>query len=320
MAKLSVKEYFLAQLKSKNSTVSKEDIINLALECNMQVKAKMAKVKIIDMLLDNGYYNRLFEYFQEFITIPEWNVADYYNMSTNKIHQLREIGAIKEDPVDKEFYSRSNHDYFYAATYPLSILNYSRDELIKAYENAFDGSLYNLRIETKTKEEVFELIEVLDKVFKMQKAPATYEHRNSDGYYSYFRVKLLNGSKEEENLLLSKISRLKEAQEKIKKEYEEEINNIFMILQTYLGDNLDKFNLESRLSKLFDNKEVNKLISIPINNERNAGRKPKFNDTRITEMEIMKENGYSYSEIAKEYNTTKTTVIKYLKLKNSFKK
>lgn len=261
MGKCTVKEYFINQLKSRNSDISKEDILNCALEFGLDIKQRMAKDKIIDILVEQ-HFDRFFNYFQEFITIPEWEVADYYNIATNKIGQLKTIGAIKEDPILKEFYSRSNHEYFNAATYPLSVLNYDRNELVNAYDNAFGGDMYSLRIETKTKDEVSGLINVLEKVFKIEKAPASYEHRNGDGYYSYFKVKLLNNSTEEENFLLSEISKLKKEKQKVKdekeevrREYQERIEKIFSTLEGYLGEGLNNINLESRLKKLINNKE-----------------------------------------------------------------
>jgi len=251
----TVNEYFIEQLKVKNSDISKEDIINVALECELEVKPKIAKIKIIDTLLEHGFLDKLFEYFQEVITIPEWEVADYYNIATNKVQRLKEIGAIHEEPIMKEFYSRSNRDYFNAATYPLSALNYNKDELIQAYNNAFGGDVYSLRIETKTKDEVFELTNRLGKIFKMDKSPATYEHRNADGYYSYFKVKLLNNSKEEENRLISEISELKFKNEKIKKDHQEEIEKVFTILKFYLGDDINKYNLGKKLDNLINSQD-----------------------------------------------------------------
>lgn len=309
---MNIKEYFIEHLKNPKSEVSKDDILNCALECGLDVKSKTAKAKIIDLIIDHGAYEKLFEYFNEFITIPFWEVADFYKMTSKEICNLKEIGVIKEETVEKEFYSRQNKEYFNAETYPLSVLNYNADELKKAYDNAFGGEMYSLRIETKTQEQVLELINILEKVFKIETAPKTYEHRNERGQYSYFKIKLLNNTREEENQLLSEISELKKEKEKIKSEYQERIDKLFNTLETYLGEGLNGVNLERRLDKLVKN-EVNKLNTIPINNSRGAGRKPKFDKNKIAEMEIMKENGYSYSKIATEYNTTKATVIKYLR-------
>ena len=311
---MKIEEYFIDQLKAPKSDVSKDDILNFASECGLDLKPKMAKAKIIDTIVEHGHYDKLFEYFQEFITIPFWQVADFYKITSQEVKNLKTIGVIKEDPIEKEFYSRSDHDYFYADTYPLSVLNYNAAELKKAYENAFGGEMYSLRIETKTKEQVSELINILEKIFKIETAPQTYEHRNDRGQYSYFKVKPLNNTQEEENKFLAEISKLKKEKEKIKNEYQERIENLFNTLETYLGNGLNGVNLESRLNKLV-NGEVNKLNNIPVKNARNAGRKSKFDKNKITEMEIMKENGYSYNQIAKEYSTTKATVIKYLKHK-----
>lgn len=311
---MKIEQYFIEQLKNSKSDVSKEDILNLASECGLDLKPKTAKAKIIDTLIEHGYYEKLFEYFQEFITIPFWQVADFYKITSQEVKNLNKIGVIKEEPIEKEFYSRTDHDYFYADTYPLSVLNYSADELKHAYENAFGGEMYSLRIETKTQEQVSELINILEKVFKIETAPKTYEHRNERGQYSYFKIKPLNNTQEEENRLLSEISELKKEKKKIELQYQERIEKLFNTLESYLGEGLNGINLERRLDKLVNN-EVKELNIIPTKNPRNAGRKSKFDKNKITEMEIMKENGYSYNQIAKEYKTTKATVIKYLKHK-----
>lgn len=43
-----------------------------------------------------------------------------------------------------------------------------------------------------------------------------------------------------------------------------------------------------------------------------GGRKSKFEATDITTMKLMKDTGSSYNQIAKHFDTTKTTIIKYL--------
>lgn len=323
MKKDSIKEYFINHL-ANDSIVSKEDIVNFALECNIEINKRTAKAKIIDKIIDQGHYEKLFETFQEFITMPFWEVADFYGVQSNKIGKLKDIGFFKEEAIPKEFYSRRDKGYFTANTYPLSILDYDIKELMKVYDNAFGGSSHELRIETKTKEEVKELINILHKIFKMDKEPATYAHRNDAGYYTYFKVKLLNNTEAEENLLLSEINDLKLANEEtksscqnrieeIKKYHTERYERLFNVLKKYLGEDVDVFNFERKLQELVDVKEVNKLNTIQSENIRNAGRKPKFTNDDILQMKSMKENGNSYNDIAKVFNTTKVTIIKYLK-------
>lgn len=246
----SVRKYFLNQLNEKKSVVSKDDILHLALECGLDVKPRLAKSKIIDMIIEHGFYDKLFEYFNEFVTIPSWEVADYYNISTAKVDQLRELGAIKEQPISKEFYSRKDKDYFDANTYPLSVLNYNEEELKKAYDNAFGGDIYSLRVETKNKNDINQLISIFEKIFIMDKSPITYPHRNEEGAYTYFKVKVLNDSKEAENRWLAEISKLNAEKEKLIREQEERIDKIFNILKVHLGDDLSILNLDHRLDKL----------------------------------------------------------------------
>lgn len=253
---MNVEKYFLENLK-KDTTIAKDDILRIAEESGIAIKPRIARVKIIDQLVELGFYNKLFEYFNEFITIPSWEVADFYNISTAKVDKLRAIGTIKETAVKKEFYSRKDKGYFKADTYPLSVLTYDAAELNKAYENAYGGDTYNLRIETKSKDEIPLITNELKKVFKIENEPNVYEHRNGDGLYSYFKIKLFNGSKEEENRYLLKIKELENKNEETKKDYQERIDNILDILKKYLGEdlNLNRFSLEEKLEKLV-NKDI----------------------------------------------------------------
>lgn len=292
---INIKRYFLKQLKSQRSDVSKEDIINLAKECGIELKnSKIAKEKIIDLIVEHGQYNKLFEYFNEFVKVPSWEVADYYKMTSKEIDSLHYIGVIKEEVEAKEFYSKRNKEYFSALMYPLTVFYYNEEELKKAYNDAYGGDTYALRMETKTDEEVKELISILSKVFKIEKAPATYEHRNERGQYTYLKVKLLNNTEAEGNRFLKEIEKLNEEIKELEKKNSE------------YRKALNEYNYFSPLNK----------IEPPKRNSRNAGRKPKFNKEDIMGMEIMKENGYTYQQIAEEYKTSKVTVIKYLKKKD----
>ena len=289
----NIKRYFLEQLK-KNNDVSKDDIIKLAQECGIELKnSRIAKEKIINLIIDNGFYDKLFNYFNEFVKVPAWEVADYYKMTTKEIDSLQYIGVIKEEVEEKEFYSRSNKEYFTSLMYPLSVFNYKEEELKKAYDDAFKGDTYALRIETKKDAEVKQLISILSKVFKIEQEPTTYEHRNERGQYTYLKVKILNNTQAEGNKFLKEIEELKEEIKQLKKENNEYIKA------------LNEYRYFSPLNR----------VEPPKKNPRGAGRKPKFTKDDVMGMEIMKENGYTYKQIAEEYKTSKVTIIKYLKKK-----
>jgi len=130
-------------------------------------------------------------------------------------------------------------------------LNYDKQELLNAYENAFGGDVYALRIETKDKLQIEPITNELQKIFKMERVPDIYEHRNEDGFYTYYKVKLLNNSNEESNRFLSEINKLKKEKEDLKKKNDEQIERIFKILREYLGDDVgDVFSLTVKLQKL----------------------------------------------------------------------
>lgn len=247
---------FIKHLNDKDCTISKDDLLNFALECGLDLNPKIAKSKIIEAIIErgdhrNGHFNRFFDYFSEFILIPSWEVADYYNISSTKFNQLKTIGAIKEQPTYKKFYSRRDKGYFDANVYPLSVLNYDKQELLNAYENAFGGDVYSLRIETKDKLQIEPITNELQKIFKMERVPDIYEHRNEDGFYTYYKFKLLNNSIEESNRFLSQINKLKKEKEDLKQKNGEQMERIFKILREYLGDDVsDLFSLTVKLQKL----------------------------------------------------------------------
>lgn len=231
--------------------IKKDDIVNLASECGLEISPRTAKLKIIDAIAED-HFEKLFEYFNEFITIPYWEIADFYGVSSNKILSLKEIGFIKEEPIKKEFYSRRDKRYYDADTFPISVLSYNKDELIKAYESAFGGATYKFRIETKTKEEVTDLISILGDIVKINDTPVSYSHRNNDGFYTYFDVKTLNSSEYEANKLLLEIKKLKEEKEEINKIREKLLDEF----RKYLGDDLNRLNIEDKLNELIEKGEL----------------------------------------------------------------
>lgn len=217
--KKRIRDVFISYLKnSKNDLIDKEDIKRLGEEFGLTFAKREAKGKIVDKIIDEGYYERLFEEFSEFIYIPIWEVADYYKMNSDQIDGLNKIGIIKEEYKEEEFYSRNSKGYYKANMYPLSILTYDTEELILAYQRAYNTkNNFRFRIETESKEQVEEIVKILSNVFEICESPSIYEKRNN-GYYSYLVVKKLNNSTEEEKRLTYIIQELKNEIEKVKEE------------------------------------------------------------------------------------------------------
>ena len=214
-----VKEIFINALRnSKNDLIDKEDIKRLGEEFGLTFTKRAAKSKIVDKIIKEGYYERLFETFSEFIYIPIWEVADYYKMNSDQIEELNKIGIIKEEFKEEEFYNRSSRRYYKAKMYPLSIFNYDIVEIQEAYQRAYNPkNKFKFRLETETKEQVREIVELLSNIFEICESPSIYEKRNN-GYHSYFTVKKLNNSIEEETRLTYKIEELKGEIRKVKEE------------------------------------------------------------------------------------------------------
>lgn len=232
-----VKEIFINSLKnSKNNLIDKEDIKRLGEEFGLTFTKRAAKSKIVDKIIEEGYYERLFETFREFIYIPIWEVADYYRLNSDQIEDLNKIGIIKEEYKEEKFYNRSSKGYYKVKMYPLTIFNYDIAEIQEAYQRAYNPkNNFRFRIETETKEQVEEIVKLLSNIFEICESPSIYEKRNN-GYLSYFTVKKLNNSIEEEKRLTYKIEELKEEIRKVKEErnkkYMEVINRYSEIFGT----------------------------------------------------------------------------------------
>lgn len=222
-----IRDLFIENLKSlKKSSVDKEDIIRIAEEYGISFKPREAKAKIVDKIVEAGFYDRLFQDFQEFIYVPVWKVAEYYGFRSEKIDQLRSVGVINVDVKEDSFYSRENRCYVSYNSYPLSVFNYKKEELEKAYNLAYGQKGYKIRIKTTTIEEVEMITNELKKVFVVENNPVSYEHRNEKGYYSYLTAELLNNSEYEGNKLLNKINRLEKRIKELKEKHSKELEEI----------------------------------------------------------------------------------------------
>ncbi|MBQ5558183.1 MAG: hypothetical protein IIT46_00135 [Lachnospiraceae bacterium] len=213
--------------------IAKEDIHGFLQDRGIECKSTLAKEKMLELIRDNGFENDFASEFLEFLYIPSWTVADYFGVKRQDIDMLYDIGVITETIKEDTFYSQKGKcDIAYRA-YPIeTLLNYTPEQLHAACERAYPESSYALRIETRTKEETMYITDKLQKIFLMKTAPATYEHRNNNGNYTYYHVQLLNNTDEQENRLLKEIAdlkqQLKDKNEKIRK------------LQSQLGRSFDK--------------------------------------------------------------------------------
>ena len=217
-----LKILFWEQVKKYNKEIRKEDIFGFLQDRGIDCKSTLAKDKMLNLIRDNGFEEDFMKEFLEFVYIPSWTVADYFGLKRQDIDMLYDIGVITEDIKEDTFYSReSKCDIRYRA-YPIeTLLNYTPDQLHNACENAYPSESYALRIETKTKEESIQITEKLQNIFVMKTAPATYEHRAKNGYYTYYHVQFANNSDEQENRFLKEIAALKKQIKEKNKQIEE---------------------------------------------------------------------------------------------------
>ena len=301
-----IREVFIKELSEcKNDVVDKTDIIRLGEEFGMVINKREAKAKVVKAIAEN-HFDRLYDTFQEFIYIPSWTVADYYKMNTDQVDKLHELGVIKEDVKEKEFYNRSHRGGFTANTYPISVLdNYTKEELQQAYNLAYGQKGYRLRLETKTEEEVQDLINEFEKVFRVTKSIDTYEKRN-EGYHSYFTIEMLNNSKYEENRLLAEIKQLKAKLKEVETENNERVQRIKDSYHNVFDVN-NLFELE-KIKREFDELKAN----APKHNQRNAGRKSSVSDEGKAKIKELRDQGKTIKQISEEMGYSVGTIHKLI--------
>lgn len=218
-----IKDIFLKLLsKTANSEVDKADMIKLAKEQGVEIPASFSKNKVINKMTEEGLVDKLYDRFNESIAVPVWVVADFFEINSDDVLQLQDIGVIGEEAIEKEFYNRLNGGYYRARIYKINILEkYDKKELQDQLALATSGFNYRFRIETDTKNEISEILDKLGMIFKLGKHQ-TYSKRTG-GYYSYVTVKILNNSNLEKNVLLEEMKSLKSKIEKEKNNYKKDM-------------------------------------------------------------------------------------------------
>ena len=298
-----IKNIFIEALAgTKNDEIDKVDIIRLAEECGIEISARTSKIRVINKIVEEGYYDRLYEAFSEFIYIPIWIVADFFKVNSDDILQLEKLGVITEIPATKEFYNRRSKEYYTANTYNIKILeHYKKDELQEILKSANSGNGYKLRIETDTEKEVKLLINELGKIFKLSEYK-TYERRNM-GFNTYLNIKILNNSELEKNTLLEDIQNLKMKIENEKNKYKKNME----LMRTLIDERNKKImKLESELNQYKES----------VSNPFNAGRKERFTDQEKLEILQLRNNKKTIKQLADMFNCSVGTIHKIIKEKN----
>lgn len=222
------KQIFLENIyrtDSAGSFLSKDEIINFAKKYEIDFKPREAKKTIINKIIDSNNLDKLFNENIDRFTIPVWKVADFYGLNSDDIESLRALGIIKEEPIKDSFYSRLNRNVVEYNAYPVSVLSYDKDFLTDQFNLAFNFNGVKVRIETKNKNDIAPIIDLLRKVAIVNE-PDSYEHRNKNGYYHYLYLKMLNNSEIQSNKLLLDIEKLKKENECLRDFHRNEIKRI----------------------------------------------------------------------------------------------
>lgn len=267
-----IEQLFIENLKiniGKNKPILKDDIVRFAQKQGIKVGGKDSIASILERIDDNDLIDKLYNSFVEYIYIPSWKVAKYYNLESYQLEQLKQSNLIEADTKEGSFYSRESRCNISYDLYPFDTLfKYNSEQLKELYNKTFNRPTYKLRLGTKNKEDVQIIINELEKVFKVG-TYESYENRNKQGYYSYFDIELMNNNEQGTNTLQAKINRL-----------QEEINS-----------------LKNENSKL-----QNKIECSTIKNERGAGRRKKFNTEQVNAILEARNEGKSIRSLAKEFN------------------
>lgn len=267
-----IEQLFIENLKiniGKNKPIAKDDIVRFAQEQGIKVLGKDSIASILEKIDDNDLIDKLYNAFIEYIYIPSWKVARYYNLESYQLEQLKQFNLIEADTKEGSFYSRESRCNISYDLYPFNTLfKYNSEQLKDLYNKTFNRPTYKLRLGTKNKEDVQIIINELEKVFKVG-TYESYENRNKQGYYSYFDIELMNNNEQDTNTLQAKINRL-----------ESQIQSL----------------------KLENSKLQNKIECSTIKNERGAGRKKRFNTDQVNDILKARDEGKSIRSLAKEFN------------------
>lgn len=298
--------------------VTKDDILRVAEEIGLVVSNKrMAKDKLIREFINQDKFQQLCFNFKEFLYVPVWEVADYYNLNTEEVDKLAELGVIKEEPKEKGFWSQASKSEYTANTYPLEVLdNYTEEQLKEAYAAAYSNVGYNIRIETETREEADALIQEIDKVFEITRKPSYY-NRRSHGLNTYFTVKKLNNSMLEKTRYRLELDKKEQEIKKLKAKHKEEKAEIIKRIGEIMGiDDAKEVDIIRKVHSLRNaNKELEELrleLEQSKLKRKNAGRKARFTEQEIATMQMYQAQGKSMREIAKIFECSVATVHKWI--------
>lgn len=322
---MNIKESRFTEALYYSKNVTKNDILRIAEEIGLVVKNKrMAKDKLIQEFINQNRFEQLYINFKEFLYIPCWQVADHFNMNTEEIDRLYELGVIKETPKEEQYWNKHLKEYYSINTYPLDVLdNYTSKELKEAYATAYGNKGFNMRIETETKEEADALIQEIDKIFEITREPSYYSRR-THGINTYFTIKKPNNTKLEKARYRVEVDKKDKEIHKLKSEHKEDKERLIKQIGLFMGISNAKLidirekSHESYALALENEKlrEENEKLKLELEqsraNRKNAGRKAKFTEQEITTMQMYKLQGKTMREIAEIFNCSVATIHKWI--------
>lgn len=214
------KKYFITEIsknKGSDTEVMKDDIVKFALECGLNIKKSTAKATIVEEICKD-HLEKFYKEFHKYFYVPIWTIAENLRISQNKLNALMEIGALKEyKSTYQEFKGRDGK--FDALVFSIDILELNAADLENLYNKTFRNN-HRVRIETKTTEEVEELVTELSKIFEVDRPSKPYEHRSGEGQYTYLSIRKIDNDVLVQNKLVAENAKLKLDNAQLKEENE----------------------------------------------------------------------------------------------------
>lgn len=207
----------------KGKAIEKGELVALASELNIDFKPRESKEKIIKKIVEAGKEQELYERFKDRYLLPYWVIYKYFGLNYEKWEALKKLGVVECETGTKVEYDKEYKRDCEVPVYKIEVLEkYEKEYLQEEYNKAYNQKGYRVRVEVESEEDAEHIENELAKVFRVS-SRTDYEHRNEDGYYSYFYIKELNENEQQTNALLVEIEELKKRIEKQRKEHKEEL-------------------------------------------------------------------------------------------------
>lgn len=179
------KEIFVRHLNSRlHKEVLKDELVQFANNNGINIDSKLKKSEMLAIIEENNLLNKLYDEYNKLFYTSVSEVCSLLQFEPKKLYMLIESGLLKDEIKL----------YYKTKFCPLSILEYTKEELENIYNEAFANDFFKVRIETQKEIDISRIITELSKLFEIKKLPVPYEHRDKSGFYNYLQIRLFPNS------------------------------------------------------------------------------------------------------------------------------